>query len=276
MVQGYSNINSVQLHEKILLQVGWLSCSYELENWKGNHVADKTKIAWTEHTWNPWRGCRQVSAGCAHCYAKHMLEKRYSQFGFKPTLCKSTWDNPARWNRKAARSDQRPMVFVCSWSDFFIEEADDDWRQRAWQIIRDCRNLTFQILTKRPERIMQCLPENWGSGYSNVWLGVSCESAQYTGRIDLLRDVPARVRFVSYEPALGPLGPINLEGIHWLIAGGESGPNFRPDNDDWYREIRDHCEQCDVAFFFKQHAGSRQGTLPTLDGEVIQQYPQLT
>src|SRR6266404_2957797 len=148
-------------------------------------MADQTIISWTEHTWNPWRGCTKISPGCAHCYM-YTQQLRYKNPTFNPfvvTQTKSTWNDPLRWQREAAAAGRTERVFTCSWSDFFHKDADA-WRPRAWDIIARCPNLQFQILTKRPERILEHLPkfghglccDHWEKGWPNVWLGVSVEN----------------------------------------------------------------------------------------------------
>ena len=176
-------------------------------------MGEKTNISWTQRTWNPWRGCTKVSPGCRNCYM-FVAQNRYGNNPSVVTRTK-TWRDPARWQRQAEASDTIELVFTCSWSDWFHKDADP-WRDEAWQVIASCPNLAFQILTKRPDRIADCLPDDWGTGYQNVWLGTSIESNRYVHRADTLRDVPAQVRFISAEPLLGPLPDLNLDGIHWL------------------------------------------------------------
>jgi len=241
-------------------------------------MAEQTKISWTNHTWNPWQGCTRVSQGCAHCY----MVRQQTRYGLDSMNVRRssepTFRRPSTWNRKAARdSSFGTMVFVCSWSDFFHVEADP-WRAEAWELMRSCENLIFQIPTKRPERIKDCLPADWGcDGYANVWLGVSVESADYLHRVDQLRAVSAAIRFVSYEPALGPIADaIDLNGIHWLIYGGESGSNYRPDNDQWCRDVRDRCRAEGVAFYRKQGNGLHSGMRVELDGEIVREFPEFS
>jgi protein gp37 len=183
-----------------------------------------------------------------------------------------------RWRRRAAAiltAEGRPMrVFTCSWSDFLHEDADR-WRADAWEIIRRCPQYAWQLLTKRPERFAECLPADWGAGWPHVWLGVSIENRRFVGRAELLRAVPAAVRFISAEPLLGSLDGLDLGGIDWVIAGGESGREDRPLRVQWARELRDRCVQAGAPFFFKQHGGPRAdsgGRL--LDGRTWDQMPQ--
>lgn len=183
-----------------------------------------------------------------------------------------TWNDPQRWQKRAAATGASERVFTCSWSDFFIEEADE-WRPEAWQIIRACPNLNFQILTKRPENIDARLPSDWGPGYSNVWLGVSVENPSFTWRIDALRRIPSRVHFLSLEPLLAPLPNLDLRDIEWVIVGGESGAGFRPMPHDWARHIRDQCETEGIAFFFKQSAAPHTEMGTRLDGKDFKAFP---
>lgn len=180
--------------------------------------------------------------------------------------------NPAEVVRASRATFNMPLllkepskIFTCSWSDFFISDADL-WRDEAWDIMRRTPH-TYQVLTKRPQMIRKKgvydrLPADWGDGYPNVWLGVSVENNDVVWRVDELRKIPARVRFISYEPALGPLPDLNLDGIHWLIYGGESGHGRRPDKDEWAQEIAAKCEAAGVAFFFKQASAARPGYVP--------------
>ncbi len=166
------------------------------------------------------------------------------------------------------------LVFCASLADIFEDHhAVDQARVRVWNLIRECPDLHFQLLTKRPENIVRMLPADWGVGWPNVWLGTSIEYFALRGRADPLREIPAVVRFISYEPALGPLRGINLRGIHWVIYGGESGPNFRQDDRQWARDMRQQCEDEGVAFFYKQAAGKRSKTDPLLDGERVEEFP---
>jgi protein gp37 len=233
-------------------------------------MADVTAIAWTHHTWNPIEGCRRVSEGCRNCYMHDQLRR----FGRDPSVPRrtKTWEQPYRWEQRSRQTGVPELVFTCSLSDWFIEEMDR-WRDDAWEVVRDCPHLIFQILTKRPQRIQDHLPADWGAGYANVWLGVSIESNDYRWRADLLRQVPARVRFISAEPLLGPLPDLDLTGIHWLIVGGESGPHFRPMDLDWARDLRDRAKAAGVAFFFKQSAGLLPGRGELLDDREWKEFP---
>jgi protein gp37 len=184
-----------------------------------------------------------------------------------------TWRDPLKWQREAEAAGRTELVFTCSWSDWFIKDADE-WRDEAWALIKSCPNLHFQILTKRAERILDHLPADWGEGYPNVWLGVSVEDRRFgLPRIEVLREIPAVVRFLSIEPLLEDLGQIDLTGIDWVIVGGESGPGYRPMEHAWARSIRDQCREAGVAFFFKQSAAHYTERGIELDGEIIRQFP---
>lgn len=214
-------------------------------------MAYTTGIRLTDSTWNPWSGCRMVSPGCAHCYM--FRDKR--RYGQDPTIVvrsKSTFYNPLKWKEPR-------RIFTCSWSDWFIEEADR-WRDEVWEIIRKTPHHTYHILTKRPERILDHLPPDWGNGYDNVWLGVTAENQkQADRRIPILLSVPAKVRFLTCEPLLGPihLDPKSvLPHIHWVIVGGESGHRVRPMHPAWARSLRDQCVSAGIPFHFKQWGAS--------------------
>jgi len=214
----------------------------------GIQMAKKSLIEWTEATWNPWHGCRKVSAGCKHCYM-YRVKQRFGKDPRVVTRSRTTFNDPLHW------SEPR-LIFTCSWSDWFIEDADP-WRDEAWDIIRRTPHHTYQILTKRPERIAECLPPDWGAGWPNVWLGVSIETQNYIFRKDILLSIPSSVCFISAEPLLGPIDLGSLKGIHWVITGGESGPDARPMNPDWARSIRKQCVYAYVAYFHKQNGGNK-------------------
>jgi protein gp37 len=228
-------------------------------------MAEKSAIGWTQATWNPWYGCTKVSAGCDHCYMfRDML--RYGRDPETVTRSKTTFRDPIKWK------DSR-LIFTCSWSDWFHIDADA-WRDEAWQIIKDTPRHTYQILTKRPGRIARHLPADWGEGYPNVWMGTSVESQQTAHRVEVLAEIPAVVRFISAEPLLGPLtfgNTLRSSGIHWLIAGGESGGQCRPCDEQWLRYLRNECADAGVAFFLKQLGGNpdaRAHEKALLDGQT--------
>jgi protein gp37 len=219
-------------------------------------VADKTGIEWTEATWNPVTGCSKVSPGCARCYAETLsLRFRWSAKPWLPeharenvVLHEQRLDQPLRWRRPH-------VVFVNSMSDLFHELVPLEFIRSVFEVMATAERHTFQILTKRHERLLQLAPKlSWPS---NVWMGVSIENRRWIARADYLRDVPAAVRFISAEPLLGPLDELDLTGIDWLIAGGESGSGSRPVRVEWLRDLRDACEAAGVAFFFKQWGGVR-------------------
>ena len=217
-------------------------------------MAGPSAIEWTESTWNPVTGCSKVSPGCAHCYAETFAERwrgvrgnAYEQ-GFDLKLWPSRLDYPLRWKRPR-------MIFVNSMSDLFHEDIPFEYVQRVFSVMHEASHHTFQVLTKRHEQLSELAPLlDWPP---NVWMGVSIENKRWTLRADHLREVPAAVRFISAEPLLGPVTGLDLTGIHWLIAGGESGPGHRPVDADWIRGLREQCRQEGVAFFFKQWGGIR-------------------
>jgi protein gp37 len=224
-----------------------------------------TQIEWTDATWNPWIGCERVSPACAHCY----MFREQRAYGNDPEVVRRTkaptfyaplyWKEPRR-------------VFTCSWSDFFIEQADP-WRVDAYTVILGTPHLTYQILTKRPERIPEIEWPILGMA-RNVWTGVSVENRRFYWRIDALRKIRPNLLFLSIEPLLGRMPDLPLEGVGWVIVGGESGPKFRPLNLDWVREIRDRCQTAGVPFFFKQHSGFRPKQLGRLlDGREWNEFP---
>jgi protein gp37 len=220
-------------------------------------MADRSRIEWTEATWNPVTGCSEVSPGCAHCYAKTFAERwrgvpghPYEQ-GFDLRLWPERLDVPLRWRRPR-------VVFVNSMSDLFHEDIPDDYVAEVFDVMVRAEQHTFQVLTKRHERLAELAPQlPWPR---NVWMGVTIENRRFVHRADALREVPAAVRFISAEPLLGPLERLDLEGIDWLIAGGESGPRHRRIDAAWVTELRDRCQDEDVAFFFKQWGGHRPKT----------------
>ncbi|MGO8696847.1 MAG: DUF5131 family protein [Limisphaerales bacterium] len=235
-------------------------------------MGENTNIAWTERTWNPWRGCTKVDPGCKYCY----MFSAQGRYGLDPSVVvrTKTWGDPRKWQRNAQAKGRLERVCTCSWSDWFHKDADG-WRPEAWQLVKNCPNLHFQILTKRADRIAGSLPSDWGSGYPNVWLGVSISEEKGLWRADDLRKIPAKVRFISYEPALGPLDALDLTGVHWVIFGGESGPDFRPMKIEWARAMRDKGKAAHVPFFYKQSTGRLPETGIELDGQIIREYPAI-
>lgn len=211
-----------------------------------------TSIEWTNATHNFWYGCKKITDGCKNCYAERDM-KRYGRDFTKVTKAKG-FNKPLSWKKPQ-------KVFVNSWSDFFIKEADN-WRGEAWEIIKKTPHLIYQILTKRPERIIDCLPKDWGDGYSNVWLGITIEHQKYIRRLGLINHIPAKIKFISYEPALGKIDLRIFFRHHWMvdwvISGGESGYNSRPAKMEWFQSIRDQCFEFDVSYFHKQNGGNKK------------------
>ena len=239
-------------------------------------MADGTAIEWTSATWNPVTGCSKLSPGCAHCYAERLsLRFGSSRKPWLPgyaaenvVLHRERLDQPLRWRRPR-------LIFVNSMSDLFHENVPPLYIEEVFSVMVEAERHVFQVLTKRHERLLELassLP--WPT---NVWMGVSVENRRWAERVDALRLVPATVRFVSAEPLLGSLAGLDLTDIHWLIAGGESGPGHRPVQPDWIRELRDGCRAQGVPFFFKQWGGIRSKTGGRrLDGRLHSQLPGRT
>jgi protein gp37 len=217
------------------------------------HMATaRSAIEWTEATWNPVTGCTEVSPGCAHCYAKTFAERfqgvpghPYEQ-GFALRLWPDRLAVPLQWRRPR-------MIFVNSMSDLFHEDIPFDYIRRVFATMEAANQHVFQVLTKRHERMAQLAAKLPWPG--NIWMGVSIENNRWTLRADYLREVPAAIRFISAEPLLGPLTNVDLTGMDWLIAGGESGRRHRPVKVEWVRQLRDRCKDEGVSFFFKQWGG---------------------
>ncbi|MBA3361050.1 MAG: phage Gp37/Gp68 family protein [Acidimicrobiia bacterium] len=224
-------------------------------------MAERSGIEWTEATWNPTTGCDRVSAGCDNCYAltlakrlKAMGSRKYQQDGdprtsgpgFKLTIHPEVLDLPKSWR-------QPRIVFVDSMSDLFHPDVPIAFIRQVFDVIKETPQHTYQILTKRSQRLRKVAEDliwPW-----NLWMGVSVENDTYRFRIDQLREVPAAIRFLSLEPLLGPLNDLDLDRIHWVIVGGESGPNARAIEEAWIKDIRDQCRATGVPFFFKQWGG---------------------
>lgn len=215
-------------------------------------MASNSSIEWTEATWNPVTGCTKISPGCKHCYAERMAKRlramgqaNYAN-GFQLTLQEHMLSLPLKWKKP-----QR--IFVNSMSDLFHKDVPLDYIRRVFDVMRQAHWHRFQVLTKRADRLAELASKlNWPA---NVWMGTSVERKDFEWRIDRLREVPAKIRFLSLEPLLGALPGLNLSNIHWVIVGGESGPGARPMEADWVVDIRDQCEAADVPFFFKQWGG---------------------
>ena len=234
-------------------------------------MAVKSSIEWTEATWNPSTGCDALSPGCENCYAERMShrlkamgQKKYSN-GFQLTLHPATLDLPLKWKRP-----QR--IFVNSMSDLFHHDVPIEYIQRVFATMTQAHWHQFQVLTKRSGRLLALSDKiDWPA---NVWMGVSVESARYKTRVDHLRKTGAAVKFLSLEPLLGPLGPLDLKGIDWVIVGGESGPVARPMRPEWVLDIRLQCERANVPFFFKQWGGvQKKRTGRKLNGRTYDEMP---
>jgi protein gp37 len=225
-------------------------------------MADRSTIEWTEATWNPVTGCSKVSPGCAHCYAETFAERwrglsghPYEQ-GFDLRRWPERLAQPLKWKRSRT-------IFVNSMSDLFHEDIPVSYIEEVFRVMEMADWHIFQILTKRHERLAELADRlRWPP---HVWMGVTIENRRFVHRADYLRGVPAAVRFISAEPLLGPLEQLDLWGIDWLIAGGESGPRHRRVSPDWIRDLRDRCLDADVAFFFKQWGGIR----PKAGGRIL-------
>jgi protein gp37 len=241
---------------------------------------DVTIIAWTNATFNPAMGCTKVSDGCSRCYAERLTRDRMGLSVWGPGVRRqrtsaANWRKPHAWDREARTAGLSARVFCASLCDVFEAHPDiDALRPDLWELIRSTPHLDWQLLTKRPERIVECLPADWGAGWENVWLGTSIEDMRVADRADHLRKIPAVVRFVSYEPALGPLDELDLAGLQWVIVGGESGPTFRTMDLDWARAMRVRCREASVAYFFKQSSAYRTELGTTLDGDTVKEYPR--
>ena len=235
-------------------------------------MAANSNIEWTEHTWNPVTGCLKISQGCKHCYAERMAKRlkamgsaRYVA-GFEPTLHHDLVDAPKKWKKPR-------LVFVNSMSDLFQIDVPVAFIQAVFETMRARPQHTYQILTKRSERLRELAPLlPWPD---NVWMGVSVEDERVRSRIDDLSVVPARVRFLSCEPLIGPLRDLPLAGLHWVIVGGESGPQARPMQSGWVESLREQCATAGVPFFFKQWGGVRTDrTGRQLDGRTFDEMPR--
>jgi protein gp37 len=234
-------------------------------------MGDKSAIEWTDATWNPVTGCTKISPGCKNCYAERLAmrlrkmgNRRYTN-GFRITLHPDQLDLPLRWNKAK-------MIFVNSMSDLFHEAVPEEYIKKMFAVMEKADWHTFQILTKRAERLAKLAPHLPWPGH--IWQGVSVENQTYTKRIGFLRKVPAAVRFLSVEPLLGPIVNLPLEGIHWVIVGGESGPHHRLIKPEWVQEIRKQCVASGIPFFFKQWGGrTPKSGGRTLDGRTWNQMP---
>lgn len=228
-------------------------------------MAENSKIEWTDHTFNPWIGCQKVSAGCDNCYAEALMDKRYGKVQWGPhgerkRTSEANWKKPRQWNKAAKLASTRPRVFCASLADVFDNQVPDHWRIDLFDLIGDCEHLDWLLLTKRPENIKKMLPTNWNvEDFGNVWIGTTCEDQNaFDRRWPILHKIPAAVRFISYEPAIGPLRlHANDFQPDWLICGGESGPGARYMEPAWAERIRQDCKAEGVSFFMKQMTGKK-------------------
>jgi protein gp37 len=215
----------------------------------------QSKIEWTEATWNPVTGCTKISPGCKHCYAERMAKRlqamgqpNYAN-GFNLTLHEHMLQKPLEWKTPQT-------IFVNSMSDLFHKNVPVSFILRVFEVMKQAYWHNFQVLTKRADRVLELNNQlDWSP---NVWMGTSVETQKYTFRIDELRQTNAAVKFLSLEPLLGPLKNLNLDGINWVIVGGESGPGARPMDKQWVIDIRNQCQDAHVPFFFKQWGGVRK------------------
>ncbi len=228
-------------------------------------MSENSKIEWTHHTFNPWWGCVRVSPGCDHCYAEALGNRFGTKWGVdtpRRVFGEQHWRDPLKWNTKAAAANQRHRVFCSSMADIFDKNSPPGARERVWQLMRSTPHLDWLLLSKRIGNAERMLPDDWGSGYPNAWLGISVVNQEEAVRdIPKLLETPARIRFLSMEPLLEqvditpwlqPRPASHGNVIDWIIVGGESGPKARPMNPGWVRSLREQCAVAGTAFFFKQ------------------------
>jgi len=234
-------------------------------------MANNSAIEWTGATWNPITGCTKISPGCKNCYAERMAKRlqamgqpNYSN-GFKLALHEHALDLPLTWKKPQT-------IFVNSMSDLFHKDVSLEFIKKVFTIMKKAHWHTFQILTKRSDRLLEIERElEW---LPNVWMGVSVENKDYKYRMNHLRETNARIKFLSIEPLLGPLGTLDLEGIHWVVVGGESGPGARQVDPSWVIDIRNQCLKANVPFFFKQWGGfNKKKAGRSLDGRTWDEMP---
>lgn len=234
-------------------------------------MGTKSNIEWTESTWNPLTGCTKISPGCKNCYAERLAMRLQAMGqpnyvnGFKLTMHEHVLELPLRWKKPQT-------IFVNSMSDLFQEDVPIEFIQKTFDVMKRAYWHRFQILTKRSDRLLELSPElPW---MPNIWMGVSVENQDYTFRIDHLRETGARIKFLSLEPLLGPLSHLNLEGINWVIVGGESGPGARPMLKSWVVDIHKRCQKAKAPFFFKQWGGrNKKKTGRELEGRTWDEMP---
>ena len=231
----------------------------------------KSKIEWTEKSWNPTTGCTKISLGCDNCYAevlanrlKLMGVEKYKS-GFNLKLHKNEIQKPTTWNKSS-------IIFVNSMSDLFHENIPEKFILEVFAVMNKCHWHVFQVLTKRVKRLL--VLNNKLRWTSNIWMGVTVESEKYISRVEILKEVEAKVKFISFEPLLGPIPNLSLEAIDWAIVGGESGMKARPLNKNWVLDIRQQCQEEKVSFFFKQWGGkNKKKNGRELDGRIYSEMP---
>jgi len=236
-------------------------------------MAINSSIEWTESTWNPVTGCTKISPGCKNCYAERMAKRLFAMGqanylnGFKVTTHEHVLELPLKWKKPQT-------IFVNSMSDLFHKDVSEEFISKVFDVMNRAPWHTFQVLTKRAERLADIHDRlSWSK---NIWMGVSVENSDCKSRIDLLRGIKANVKFISFEPLIGRLGKVNLKNIDWAIVGGESGPRARYMSPEWVADLRDQCLAQKVPFFFKQWGGvnkKKAGRL--LDGRTWDEMPRL-
>ena len=248
-------------------------------------MAQLSPIEWTDVTWNPVAGCTVATAGCTNCYAMRMAA-RLEAMGLEKYagLTRKSGDRYVWTGKivqdekslKAPRTWRSPRtVFVNSMSDLFHDGVETDFIGKVWDVMRDTPQHTYQILTKRPERMQTILSSSGFSVLPNVWIGTSVEDAAVIGRIEYLRSTPAAIRFISFEPLIGSVADANINGIHWAIVGGESGPRSRAMPEEWVHEIEEMCREAGTAFFFKQWGGrNKKAAGRMLNGRTYDEMPR--
>jgi protein gp37 len=236
-------------------------------------MAENSKIEWCRHSFSPWIGCQKVSAGCDNCYAEHDMDYRFHRVRWGPhgerkRTSEAYWKQPRRW-AKAARADgKRPPVFCAHYADWLDNQVPPEWRADLARLIEATPELDWLLLTKRIENYYRLAP--WSQAPRNVWLGVTAENQDcYDRRWRVLEQIPATLRFVSYEPALGPLTIVGASLPDWIICGGESGSGARWMDPQWARDLRDECATLGVPFFFKQMTGKK----PIPADLLVRQFP---
>ena len=238
-------------------------------------MADNSAIEWTNATWNPVTGCTKISAGCDNCYAERFAERFRGvkghpyEKGFDVTLRPERLDQPLKWRRPR-------MIFVNSMSDLFHKQVPRDFVERVFDTMEQADRHVFQVLTKRSSLMRRFANARYpnGGAPAHIWLGTSVEDGTKLSRVRHLQETNAAIRFLSLEPLIGPITSLDLDGIHWVIVGGESGPRARPMDPDWVRDLRDQCLARGVAFFFKQWGGLRpKSGGRTLDAREWNEWP---